>query len=204
MMLTTCQSIDFSAIPEWNDDALLPFVINGYGETDFSHSSPYRCSIEAFYKRFCYTDERLELFKGLLMFRKYLYENVYSILPSIHGIQWVDGSFCQDKESSLNLPPNDIDVWTAFFYDSIPSADEKTKITALINPITVKKYFMDHFKVDAYFTTFYNDPNLFGDRMKWTAYWCGLWSHKKVTNARKGFCQLTLSPTDDRLLLNEI
>ncbi len=204
MGLTTCQAIDYSVIPNWNGNYTLPFVMTGFKETDQLHSSPYVCSIEDFYKRFCYTSERLELFKGLLIFRKYLYDNIIPIIPGVTGFQWVDGSFCQDKETSQKCPPKDIDVWTAFSYEGIPATDKQAEILQLINTQTAKLYFKNQMKIDAYFTTFYNEPHLFYQRMKWAAYWCGIWSHTRGFNERKGFCQIPLDQTDDSNLLSKL
>jgi hypothetical protein len=119
-------------------------------------------------------------------------------------MQWVGGSYCEDAEFSRMSSPHDIDVWTAFKYPDCLSIDQERKISMLLNTVDAKKNFRKSFNVDAYFCIFDNQPSPFNKQMKWAAYWCGLWSHTRDTNHRKGFCQLSMDPINDNTLLSKL
>lgn len=204
MGLTTCQTVDYSVIPNWTDDSLLPYVLNGHDERLVAYTSPYMCSIDKFYNRFCYTDERLELFKGFLEYRKYLYDNVFSVLPGVKGIQWVGGSFCEDAECSRKAPPHDIDVFTSFIYPEIILAEQNAKIDSMINTIERKEFFKTSMKIDSYYIIFESSMKFLNYKMKEAAFWIGLWSHTREPYKRKGFIQLSMDSIDDNLMLTKL
>lgn len=68
--------------------------------------SPYPCTMEEIALALGTSTERRAILNGLLDLRRALRS------LGIEAIQWLDGSFVEDKESHRGVPPNDIDVVT--------------------------------------------------------------------------------------------
>ncbi|MDY0288327.1 MAG: hypothetical protein RBR15_05845 [Sphaerochaeta sp.] len=204
MKNTICPTIDYSVIPNWTDDSLLPYAFEGSNETTSKYTSPYMCNMHMFYSRFCYTEDRLQLIEGFLKYRKYLFENVYTILPEVQGIQWIGGSFCEDSESSRKSPPHDIDVLTSLMYPGVLSEDQREALHLSINTFEKKQFFKETLKIDSYYNLFDSSTAFFENTMKTTAFWVGLWSHTRSPGKRKGFIQLSMDPLDDKDLFRRL
>jgi hypothetical protein len=70
-------------------------------------TSPYLTSMSELATRFCTTQPRADLFRGLVRLRKELIAFGFT-----QGAQWIDGSFCEDVERNRGRPPADIDIVT--------------------------------------------------------------------------------------------
>ncbi len=91
-------------VPAFEQTGLLPPYI-GKGPSDLDGLySPFVISITELVSRFGKTDVRKQLLDGFLRYRAALRQAGFT-----EGVQWVDGSFVEHKES-----PGDIDVLTIF------------------------------------------------------------------------------------------
>jgi hypothetical protein len=139
--------------------------------------------------RFCTSPERVALLRGLLEYRADLRA---AGIPD--GLQWIDGSFCEDVETTRRRPPQDIDVvtlvvrpmahvaspaWVAFVADH----------PHLFAPAAVKhKYGCDGYPLDLCLPL--------QSVMDQFSYWLGLFSHQRATNLWKGMLQVPLIDDD--------
>ncbi len=126
---------------------------------------------------------------GLLDFRAVLHR-----LGLRQGFQWVDGSFLENIEQLENRTPNDIDVVT--FVPSMARIPER-ELDAELDHATLK----GRYSVDAYFveTDELSTELLVGV----SAYWYSVWSHRR-TNLWKGFLQISLDPSDDQTVREQL
>lgn len=152
-------------IPPFDHNYVLPPYIGGNPVTRVSQS-PYRTDIVDLCQHFGTTQSRIELLKGFLQFRLDSY---------VHGIcntiQWIDGSFVEDKMSRDKSEPNDIDVVTLM---NIPPIVQDALIKAFpefSNCILSKhKYHVDHYILDI------SNPC---SAVRNTQYWMQLFSHNR-------------------------
>ena len=107
-------------IPPFDHNYVLPPYIGDNPAARVSQS-PYHTDIVDLCRHFGTTQPRIELLKGFVQFRLDSYAHGIN-----NTIQWIDGSFVEDKMSRENLEPNDIDVVT---FMNIPPIVQ----TALIN-----------------------------------------------------------------------
>jgi len=142
------------------------------------------------------TPHRQRLLKNLIAYRALISSDGY-----VEGLQFIDGSFVEDIERAEARGPKDIDVfsilvppakyianpvlWTAsglLFWQSEIADNPKNKI---------------RFSLDCYAIMLdVSNIRFFLDR---SLYWYSLFSHKRLTNAWKGFVAVPLDPADDQL-----
>lgn len=93
-------------IPPFNHNYVLPPYIGDNPALPVAQS-PYRTDILDLCKHFGTTRSRVDILKGFIQFRLEAYTHgIYNT------IQWIDGSFVEDKLKRENVEPNDIDVVT--------------------------------------------------------------------------------------------
>ena len=153
--------------------------------------SPYHISLVDLIVRFGNTESRRKQLIELLDFRSQLHKAGIT-----KGFQWIDGSFVEEVEQTRpeRPAPKDIDVVT--FYH-LPEGRTDESLDQSLSHILD-----DTGVIDAYFVQLNQiDAELLVD---WTSYWYGLWSHKRETFQWKGFVQVSLQDTEDRVAISEM
>lgn len=176
-------------IPNFDHNNVLPPHLGN--PTKSAHLSPYLCSSFEFCQHFATSRERIGILNSFVLFR--LRMNEHGI---IDGFQWIDGSFTENIELTLQRPPNDIDVVT--FYRNLTSVqglDIQTNFKEFISPALSKaNYKLDHYPVD-----FGYDPVV---TVEQTRYWLQLFSHNR-DSVWKGMLRLELNtPAVDQIALD--
>jgi hypothetical protein len=173
--------------PYGSSGALPPYV--GTSPAVAGGMSPYGATILEVATRFCTSAERVALFQGLLQFRASLVGAGLTV-----GVQWLDGSFCEDVESTRGRPPADIDVVTFFQRPAhvTAAADWATFVMAngaLLTPSMIKPAF----GCDGGFVDVSLGPQ---SVIPQTAYWFGLFTHQRSSFAWKGIVMVPLVDND--------
>lgn len=168
------------------------FTLNGVlppftaSPTDLVDRSPYRCDLAEVVSVFATSMPRCLILEGLLAYRAALHS-----CGATDGMQWVAGSFCEQLQGR---EPADVDVVT---YVRLPSdaalaAPIVTAIQAgkLEQPDAAKA----QYNCDAYLVTL---PNPWEYLVGATAYWFGVFSHRRSSFEWKGILEIELAPTGD-------
>jgi hypothetical protein len=143
--------------------------------------------------RFATSPERSQILRGLLAYRAAL-----AGIGITQGLQWLDGSFVEDCETTRQRPPSDIDIVT-FAYrpaHSVSQIDWTNLINAnlfLFDPIQAKA----GFQCDAYYVDLNMPPHTIVAR---TTYFNGLFSHHRDTAQWKGMVSVSLQSDDAQAL----
>lgn len=151
--------------------------------------SPYSTSLSRIAQKFGNSNERREIFRGLISYRQEL-----ANIGFVDGFQWVSGSFTEDIERLESRHPNDVDVVTFVHRPPAVAADPdwmafvKANLN-LIDPVVVKRAF----KCDVYFVDMAQDPVSIVDQSR---YWFGLFSHRRG-GLWKGLLQVPLAVGQD-------
>jgi hypothetical protein len=174
-----------ATIPDWNPSGIIPPIRPG----EAGHSperSPYRTTLLEVINRFGSSPARLDILEGFLTFRGELHH-----AGLVSGIQWLNGSFVENKEARAGVAPADIDVVT--FAHPPPGKSQADLLAAnpnLFNHSHVKA----SYKVDSYFQ-FLGQPS--HERfVRQTSYWNSMWSHTRNLEW-KGFLEVDLAPHED-------
>lgn len=155
---------------------------------DGSQLSPYSSNILEFSQHFATTNERIEILKGLVSFRKKL--NDHGITE---GFQWLDGSFTENVEVSLGRPPRDLDIVT-FYNHSILSNIQIQEIEDNFTDFFDFEESKTNYKLDHYPVNYFSHPLL---TIESTRYWIQLFSHNRL-GVWKGIIKIPLNtPTID-------
>ena len=176
-------------IPDWSYSGVLPPI-----DENEAPSSPYEVSLYDVVARFCETESRRHLVKGLLDFRARLH---YASL--IRGFQWIDGSFVENAEEARERPPEDIDVVTFF---RIPDNHTEETLLRSFPELFNRRGVKDTHGVDSYFVPMNGDA--LESIVSWSVYWNSLWSHRKGDLLWKGYLQVDLSIGQDAEALAEL
>lgn len=178
-------------IPPFNSSGLLP-PFNGPGP--HVGSSPYSTDPFELVQRFGTTAERINLLLGFMEYRRELR------VLGVQGIQFINGSFCEDIEATEGRAPGDVDVVT--FLGRPPAHAQPAQWHALVSanpalfcaPVVKAKYSCDAYVVDVSF-----GPETVIEQ---TMYWMGLFTHRKVSYEWKGALVLHLGTDayDDQAL----
>lgn len=128
-----------TAIPEWNDDGLLPAVGNDPTGPD---RSPYHVPLIALIERFAITAKRCVILEGLLRYRAALHECGLKL-----GVQWINGSFAEDVENREARAPNDVDVVTFF---ELPDGATEERLMNRSPDLFDHEFVKKNYFVDAY------------------------------------------------------
>lgn len=148
--------------------------------------SPYRATLLEFVQRFGTTPQRRVLLDGLLRFRAVLHG-----AGLVCGFQWLGGSFLEDVERFGKRPPNDLDLVTFF---ELPPDTTQLALANAAPRLFDRAQMKAAYHVDA----FYEDLGMSTRRaVDQSAYWYGLYSHRRKTMAWKGFVQIELDPAGD-------
>jgi hypothetical protein len=175
------------AIPALEPSGILPPYLGD--ATVSANMSPYATTLVEVAHRFCSTDPRKEIFRGLLDHRQRL-----NAIGFVQGIQWLSGSFLEDIENIDNRAPRDVDVVTF-----LHAPADITNVTALQALVTANAVLFDHaqvkatFKVDNQFVSLDNPPGVIVDHAR---FWFGLFSHRR-TGLWKGLLQIPLAVSAD-------
>lgn len=159
---------------------LPPFVGDDPGMK--ASMSPYDVTMLALVERFATSIERVAILRGLLSYRRALFQ-----IGLVDGYQWLDGSFVEDVEASRKRAPKDIDLVT--FASSPADATERmTWFRANTNLFDARKT-KQAFMCDAYFVDFRKRADLLVDDAR---YWFGLFSHQRGTTLWKGMLKVPM------------
>lgn len=170
------------AIPEWNEEGVLPPTGADPVSAD---RSPYHVSPLDLVERFASSAERRLILDGFLRYRSALHA-----CGLVAGTQWIDGSFVENIEALENRPPKDVDVVTFFHTPAgLTEQDIASKNPRLfIHDAVKREYHVDGYPVGI-------KGNL-GQLLQQSTYWYSLWSHTR-TKRWKGYVALDLAPTND-------
>ena len=170
-----------TAIPSWNGAGFLPPWAST--PTAVAARSPYRSTMLEFVRRFAITDARIIICQGLLDYRDELRT------MGVHGFQWLDGSFVEDVENFRPAKPQPADI------DIVTFADFGPPHQAQLNVLQGRA--KQQYHVDGYFVSLAESPATIVER---TAYWFGLFSHRRADAAWKGMVQVDLGANDQTSL----
>jgi hypothetical protein len=177
-------------IPDFTHSGVLPPFL-GATSADGALMSPYSTTLKRVADKLCWTNERREIFKGLLKFREHL-----NSIGLTNGFQWLSGSFVDDIEALENRPPGDVDVVTFFYRPAAKAGDRDFRLFADTNRPTFDARVMKlQFKCDAYFVDLNVLPT--ASIVDSTKYWFGLFSHRRRTHEWKGLLRVPLMVTLD-------
>ncbi|MDW4551073.1 hypothetical protein R5H32_17055 [Defluviimonas sp. D31] len=184
-------------IPNFDAGGALPAFV-GSDPTKPAVRSPYKTHMDFLVTRFLTSKERAKLLLGLNEYRKHLWSGGF-----ISGMQWIDGSFVEDVETTRRRPPKDVDVLTLFnrplkYHGDIISwkSDYKAFIhkrffdTQVLKPIYGCDCYGLDLDTDAY--------NIVGN----ASYWFGLFSEQRYSLRRKGIVAIPLAT--DRMEFDKI
>ncbi len=158
--------------------------------------SPYQTTLTRIARKLCGSNERKEIFRGLLSYRQQL-----ANLGFTSGFQWLSGSFMEDIENLEKRHPRDVDVVT-FCYRPLAATDDvamQTFILAnanLLMPQTVKPVY----KCDPFFVDLNTEAVNIVNQAR---YWFGLFSHRRG-GLWKGLLQVPLAVTQDDVDASQI
>lgn len=174
-------------IPALELSGILPPYVGS--ATDRAAMSPYATTLVEIAQRFCLTEPRKEILRGLLQYRQGL-----RALGFAQGTQWLSGSFFEDIETLEQRAPQDVDVVT--IVRRPPSRIDQGLFQAMIR---ANQGLFDHdaakaaFKVDAYFIDLHSIPEHIVDLSR---YWFGLFSHRR-NGLWKGLVRIPLDVAAD-------
>lgn len=170
-------------IPAFTSAGVLPPFL-GSRPGIMSDQSPYHATLPDLIARFGTTPDRNRLLRGLLSLRAAIHGHGIA-----DGLQWIDGSFVEDKEANVGASPGDIDLVTVFRRPVRVSWAPLfgTLRSTLFDPAYCKHiYSCEAFYVDA-------DGNPIAVARQ-SAFWFGLFSHQRTTYIWKGAVALPLDP----------
>lgn len=168
------------AIPPFGPSGALPPFVGHPAEN--ASRSPYRATPLELVERFASNTTRVAILKGYLNYRAALHGIGITV-----GIQWIDGSFVQDKPH-----PGDIDLLTVAEVSAVPR-DVLQANRGLFDPTPTRaNYGCDAYTVDLGNAAVWDLPDLF-------AYWYALFSHARDTFEWKGFLVVSLDPDADAI-----
>lgn len=176
-------------LPNFDANGVLPPTTGN--PTDPNNLSPYPSVPLEIGQRFGSTLERRRILTSWLDLRGLMRQAGFNA-----AFQWVDGSFLEDIEQTQQRPPRDVDVIT-FYWP--PTPDFNTGVVADYPELVDHDEIKARFSVDHYFVDLSAHPIRTVDM---TAYWCGLFSHRR-DGVWKGLLRIELGPqVDDDALRN--
>jgi len=178
-------------IPRWTLSGVLPPIRSGQEGTS-ADRSPYETTALDLVRHFATSPKRIEMLKGLLQFRKALYDAGFP-----KGFQWVDGSFTEHIEATESRDPQDMDVVT--FYE-LPTEEHMINWEAaqqLIDREKTRKLY----SVDAYFIRL--GLPLDKQVVKEISYRQSIWAHRRDWTW-KVFLSIDFDANSDEAALKEL
>jgi hypothetical protein len=175
-------------IPDFTISSVLPPYL-GPTPTNGALMSPYQTTLTRIAQKLCASNERKQIFRGLLQYRRQL-----ANLGFTTGFQWLSGSFMDDIETLESRPPQDVDLVT-FYYRPAGLVDPAAWIAFVNANINLLDWQLVKpvYKCDPYFVDLSTTPESLVDQSR---YWFGLFSHRR-TGVWKGLLQVPLSVTQD-------
>jgi hypothetical protein len=175
-------------IPDFNHSGILPPFL-GPTPTDGALMSPYETTLTKIASKLCNSNERKDIFRGLLKYRKEL-----ANLGFTDGFQWLSGSFMEDIETLEKRHPQDVDLVTFCRRPASVTDDAAWLVFTNTNaPLLAWWLVRPVYKCDAYFVDLNTvSPNIVNQ----ARYWFGLFSHRR-TGLWKGLLQIPLAVTQD-------
>ena len=176
-------------IPTFSSSGVLPpFVGNSPAEP--AGVSPYSATMVEVVDSLGTTPARAELCRGLLKLRKALRE-----IGIDQGVQWLNGSFCEDVEVTRGRGPNDIDVVTLIARPDKykESASWKGFVAANLH-LFDSRIVKSRYRCDAYFIDLHHRADF---TISQITYWFGLFTHQRATHLWKGILQVPLQSDDE-------
>lgn len=175
-------------IPDFAPHGALPPFISGH-PTDPTARSPYPISMQELVARFCTSEDRAKLLKGLNHYRKHLFSGGF-----VSGHQWIDGSFVENVEILRRRSPSDIDVVTLYNRPIRFQNDQELWIIEYETNIR-HKYFDTRrmkptYKCDTYDIDLDTGPR---SLIRNTTYWFGLFSDMRGSSLKKGILEVPLA-----------
>lgn len=150
--------------------------------------SPYLATPLELVHRFGVTDTRHRYIRGLLTLRSALRD-----FGIDKGIQWIDGSFVENKEANGG-EPGDIDIVTVF--ERPAHLGVATAWAQARAPLMTTLFDPGYCKLSYHCEAFYIDAGLGGlTAARQAAFWFGLFSHQRLTYRWKGLVELPLGPS---------
>ena len=176
-------------IPPFTPSGSLPPFLGG-NPAILASMSPYQTTLVKFVDRFATSVPRKEILAGYLNHRAAL------LNLGITGFQWLDGSFLEDIEALEKRPPLDVDTVT-FVWRPAPFVNDQAAWNAVVSanlqlfsPAQAKVLY----RTDPYFVETQHHP---ASVIQQTAYWFGLFSHRRVTSLWKGMLMIPLDIAQD-------
>lgn len=187
-------------LPAFDIRGMLP-PFTGTDPTVFANRSPYSCTMSELCASFGATGIRKTLLRNLIAYRALIASDGY-----LNGLQFVDGSFVEDIETTESRDPRDIDVFSILVppakYQADPAAWAATGLPFWASEIVDHAKNKARFSLDCY--AMIPDFRNLGTLMQQSFYWYGLFSHKRLTQAWKGFVAVPLDVADDQVALTAI
>ncbi len=178
-------------LPKFDGNGVLPPTTGS--PTNPTNLSPYPGTPWEFGERFGSTPERRLILMGWLELRRLLRQAGFTT-----AFQWVDGSFLEDVENTQQRAPRDLDVITFF---SPPAPEFGTRVAASHPVLVDHKQTKIQFLCDHYFVNLAAHPI---NTVDMTAYWYGLFSHRR-DGVWKGLLKIEFgAQADDDVLRNWI
>jgi hypothetical protein len=178
----------FIDVPDFTiSGALPPFL--GLTPTVPAAMSPYPTTLTRIATKLCASNERREIFRGLLRYRQELAK-----IGLNDGFQWLSGSFMEDIETLEKRHPRDVDVVT-FCHRPASATDDPSWLAftrANVNLLMWSRV-KPIFKCDPYFVDLNTAP---ANVVNQARYWFGLFSHRRG-GLWKGLLQVPLIVTQD-------
>jgi hypothetical protein len=152
--------------------------------------SPYVTTLVELIDRFATSQPRKEILEGYLNHRDALLNLGFS------GFQWLDGSFLEDIETNEARPPADIDVITMLVPPpAIITNPAPIRAAVAANPsIFVPDQSKLTYRTDARFVDVMRGPE---SVIRQTAYWFGLFSHRRTDRVWKGMLEIPLNGAEN-------
>ena len=172
-------------VPEWDQDGFLPGITGA--PTEGSAHPPYPVHLTDLVEKFAFSHRREDILKGFLEFRAALHQIGLSA-----GIQWINGSFVNDKEFQEDKEPGDIDVVTLYV---LPENQTQETLVNQYPDLFQSRANKVKYMVDSYFVEL-SASNLFY-MTKSVAFWNNLWHHTEE-GRRKGFLAVDLSDEEEQ------
>jgi len=175
-------------IPDFANHGGLPPFINGHPTLPDARS-PFLATMQEVVERFCTSQDRAKLLKGLNEYRRHLHSGGF-----VAGAQWIDGSFVEDVEKTRRRSPNDIDIVTLYHrpikYAANPQLWSQEYTTYLRG-----KFFDTHSIKPIYLCDSYDIDLDAGAKplVRNTTYWFGLFTDMRGSGSKKGIIEVPLA-----------
>jgi len=175
-------------IPDFTISGILPPYL-GPTPTNGALMSPYETTLSRVARKLCGSNERKDIFRGLLRYRQEL-----STLGFTDGFQWLSGSFMEDIENLEMRHPKDVDLVTFCHRPMAVAGDADWQAFTVANVnLLLWQFVKPVYKCDAYFVDLNTAP---ANVVNQARYWFGLFSHRR-TGLWKGLLQIPLAVTRD-------